>query len=196
MPKKRRPIAIAGAGGIVKDAHLPAYRKAGFEVKVIFDLDITKAERVANQFQIPVVANELAEFVEVAQKHDCVFDLALPAKAILEVLSGLPDGSGVLIQKPMGETLDQARKILQTCHQQEMTAGINFQLRHAPYIQTAVELVDRGEIGELHDIDIKMCVYTPWHLWEFLYELPRVEILYHSIHYIILTWYVTFGGTR
>src|SRR5262249_615323 len=26
----------------------------------------------------------------------------------------------------------------------------------------------------------------PWHLWKFLYGLPRVEILYHSIHYIDL----------
>jgi predicted dehydrogenase len=26
----------------------------------------------------------------------------------------------------------------------------------------------------------------PWNLWTFLYESPRVEILYHSIHYIDL----------
>jgi len=47
-------------------------------------------------------------------------------------------------------------------------------------------MIENGEIGELHDIDIKMTVYTPWHLWDFLYDLPRVEILYHSVHYIDL----------
>jgi predicted dehydrogenase len=29
-----------------------------------------------------------------------------------------------------------------------------------------------------------VCVYTPWHLWDFLFELPRMEILYHSVHYL------------
>ena len=32
MPKELSPIIIIGTGGIVKDAHLPAYKKAGFEV--------------------------------------------------------------------------------------------------------------------------------------------------------------------
>ena len=29
-------------------------------------------------------------------------------------------------------------------------------------------------------------VYMPWHLWRFLEKAPRVEILYHSVHYIDL----------
>ena len=31
MPKNALPLVIIGAGGIVSDAHLPAYKKAGFE---------------------------------------------------------------------------------------------------------------------------------------------------------------------
>ena len=31
-----------------------------------------------------------------------------------------------------------------------------------------------------------VCVYTPWHLWDFLKSKPRLEILYHSIHYLDL----------
>jgi predicted dehydrogenase len=41
-------------------------------------------------------------------------------------------------------------------------------------------------LGLLNDIEINVNVYTPWHLWDFLYASPRVEILYHSIHYIDL----------
>jgi len=37
FPEMRRPIVLIGAGGIVRDAHLPAYRKAGFTVASIFD---------------------------------------------------------------------------------------------------------------------------------------------------------------
>ncbi len=32
IPSKTSPIIIIGTGGIVKDAHLPAYKKAGFDV--------------------------------------------------------------------------------------------------------------------------------------------------------------------
>jgi len=31
-PRNLRPIVSIGAGGIVRDAHLPAYKKAGFPV--------------------------------------------------------------------------------------------------------------------------------------------------------------------
>ena len=39
LPSQSRPIAIIGSGGIVKDAHLPAYQKAEFEVLGIFDIN-------------------------------------------------------------------------------------------------------------------------------------------------------------
>ena len=39
LPNTKIPIVIIGAGGIVKDAHLPAYTKAGFEVLAIYDLN-------------------------------------------------------------------------------------------------------------------------------------------------------------
>ena len=34
------PICIIGAGGIVNDAHLPAYKIAGYNVHGIFDVDV------------------------------------------------------------------------------------------------------------------------------------------------------------
>ena len=50
MPKKLSPIIIIGTGGIVKDAHLPAYKKAGFEVSGLYDVDSEKAKNLAKEF--------------------------------------------------------------------------------------------------------------------------------------------------
>jgi predicted dehydrogenase len=36
---------IIGAGGIVRNAHLPAYRKAGFPVAAIVDSDPAEGKR-------------------------------------------------------------------------------------------------------------------------------------------------------
>ena len=36
LPSEKRPIYIIGAGGIVNDAHLPAYKIAGYNVQGVF----------------------------------------------------------------------------------------------------------------------------------------------------------------
>lgn len=185
MPHKARPIISIGAGGIVKDAHMPAYAKAGFDVAGIYDLDRTKAETLAETFSIHRVFGSLEEAVSQAPEK-VVFDVAVPAAAIPDILSRLPDGAGVLIQKPLGDNLAQAKEICALCHRKQLTAAVNFQMRYAPYVLAARSLIEQGAIGELHDLDIRITVYTPWHLWTFLETLPRVEILYHSVHYLDL----------
>jgi predicted dehydrogenase len=40
-------IGIIGAGRIVRDAHLPAYRKAGFPVGGLYDRDEARARELA-----------------------------------------------------------------------------------------------------------------------------------------------------
>jgi predicted dehydrogenase len=35
-------------------------------------------------------------------------------------------------------------------------------------------------------MEVRVTVYTPWHLWTFLEGVPRVEILHHSVHYVDL----------
>ncbi len=183
--KQKAKIQIIGAGGIVKDAHLPAYQLAGFEVAGIFDLDVSKAGYLAKQFNIPHIFNSLEEQVKSADEAT-VFDVAVPGNAVLKVLEKLPNGARVLIQKPMGENLEMAKKILALCQKKKLIAGINFQLRYAPFIKKAREIIQSGKIGELCDIEININVYTPWHHWGFLFTSPRVEILYHSIHYVDL----------
>lgn len=181
------PIEIIsiGAGGIVKDAHLPAYKIAAYPVVGIYDIDLQKATILAEEFDIPQVFESLKQAVQAANKTT-VFDLAVPGKHILEVLQSLPDHSSVLIQKPMGENLKMAREILSCCRDKNLNAAVNFQLRYAPFITRAKELIAEQKLGTLCDIEIIINVYTPWHLWDFLKTAERVEILYHSIHYVDL----------
>ncbi|HRP57320.1 Gfo/Idh/MocA family oxidoreductase [Agriterribacter sp.] len=179
------PVVIIGAGGIVETAHLPAYRLAGIPVKGIVDMDKRKAERLALVFNIPQVYNRAEEMVREAA-CDCIYDIAVPGKNITAVLAMLPDNCYALIQKPMGENIEQAEEILALCRKKNITAGMNFQLRYAPYVLMAKQMIGEGLLGDICDLEIYVNVYTPWHLWNFLYGAPRVEILYHSIHYIDL----------
>ncbi len=178
-PSRPRPIVIIGAGGIVNDAHLPAYRLAEFPVAGIFDIDRGRAEALAVKWGLKVFAS----LAEAAAVKDAVFDLATPPAAHIDVLSALPEGSAALIQKPMGRDLDEATRILQLARDRKLTAAVNFQLRFAPMMLALADALERGLLGRLIDVEIHLNILTPWHLFPFLKGLPRIEIAVHSIHY-------------
>lgn len=179
------PIFMIGAGGIVNSAHLPAYRIAGFSVTGIYDIDIEKARTTASTFGISNVYNSIGEMISSAP-NDIVYDIAVPAAALIGILEQLPDGTAVLFQKPMGENYSDAKRILALSKKKKLTAAVNFQLRYAPFITELRNIMKIGGIGNIVDLEMNINVYTPWHLWDFLSASPRVEILYHSIHYIDL----------
>lgn len=185
MPKRIAPIVAIGAGGIVRNAHWPAYKLAGFPVAGVYDSDGPRSRELAAEFGVERVFGSLSEAVNGAP-NPCVFDIAVPASEILPILGDLPDRAGVLIQKPMGENLRQATEIRDLCRSKGLVAAINFQLRTAPYSLTARSLIESGDLGELQEIDVKVNVHTPWKLWPFLESAPRMEIVYHSIHYLDL----------
>jgi len=189
-PSVPRPIISVGSGGIVQDAHLPAYRKAGFPVAALVDVNLDKAQALATKFGVPAAVRTVEEALRITPK-DAIFDVAVPASALLSILPHIPDGSGVLIQKPLGETLQEAAAIVQLCHQKGLTAAVNFQLRWAPVMLAAKAITNAGLLGDVHEMEVHVSVYMPWDLWSFLATCPRLEILYHSIHYIDLvrSWF-------
>ena len=62
------------------------------------------------KFDIPLLYDSLEAAIELAPE-DAVFDVAVPGSAISDILRAMPAGRAVLIQKPMGEDLAQAREI-------------------------------------------------------------------------------------
>lgn len=181
LPKTTLPVVIFGAGSIVTDAHLPAYERLGFAVAGIYDPDHDKAQSVAARFGTKAFAT-LAEAV--ALGTGAVYDLAVPPVAIAGILDALPQGATCIIQKPMGSDLAGADAILRAIRKRGLHAAVNFQLRFAPALLALKDAISRGLLGEVVDIDGLLAVDTPWHLWAFLADLPRVEILLHSIHYL------------
>jgi len=185
LPATKQPIIIIGAGGIVADAHLPAYKIAGFEVYGIVNRTQERAQKLADRFGIPHVFNTLAEAVAKAPAN-VVFDLTIMPEQYIDTLKQLPDGSAVLIQKPMGDDFTQAKEILALCREKKFKAAINFQLRFAPFTMAAKYLIDQGLIGELYDMEVRVTIKTPWEIFPHVIVHPRLEIQYHSIHYVDL----------
>lgn len=181
-PSRPRPVVVVGAGGIVNDAHLPAYRALGLTVLAIVDPDVSRAEATARRFGVPLAAGSLAE----APTKDVVYDVAVPPGAIEEVLEALPDGSAALVQKPFGLDLAAADRLLDVARRKGLVLAVNFQLRFAPNMQRLSELILTGALGRVFECEVRLQCRMPWELWPFLQGLPRMEIPMHSIHYLDL----------
>ncbi len=180
-PARARPIVIIGAGAIVRTAHLPAYVRLRYPIAGIYDLDAGRAHETAATVSGAPVFRDLDSAV---RQTGVVFDVAVPGDQILGILQRLPEGSPVLIQKPMGHDLAEASRILACCTERRLTAAMNFQLRFSPNVLALHHLIARGTLGTLADIDVRIVIDQPWHLWTFLEGASRIEVLYHSIHYL------------
>ncbi len=181
-PSNPRPMVTFGAGSIVGDAHFPAFKKAGIPIAGLYDPDLAKAEVLAAKWGV----KSFRTLEEAASVKDAIFDLATPPSRHAEVLRALPNGAVAVIQKPMGSDISEAREILATAREKNITAAVNFQLRFAPMMLALQDAIDKGLLGEVVDFDAWLALATPWGLWPFLKGLPRIEIAMHSIHYLDL----------
>jgi len=180
-PAIARPIVLIGGGGIVNDAHLPAYRKNQLPVAGVYDIDATRAKEVAAKWKIDRV---FASLEEATAQKDVIFDIAVPPGGLFEVVSALPDGSAALLQKPMGVDLTDAKRIRETCRRRKLIAAVNFQLRFTPMMIALKSIIDKGLLGQLVDISFNFNLRTPWELFPFLKKLKRCEILMHTVHHL------------
>jgi predicted dehydrogenase len=180
-PSAPRPIVVVGAGAIVENAHLPAYRRLGFEVAGFYDTNPERARATAATWP---GARAFATMAEATAWPGAIFDVAVPGAAVAGVFAQLPERSAVLVQKPLGETLAEAKQILAVGRARQLSVALNFQLRFSPNMLALKALLDRGHLGELVDVEVRVVTYTPWQLWSFMRGIPRLELLYHSIHYL------------
>ncbi|CAF0911069.1 unnamed protein product [Rotaria sordida] len=189
LPTCSLPIFSIGAGSIVNSSHLPAYQLVKFQVHGIYDPNQDAAKKTAEKFHIPTVFNSLNELILSAEKEPTkvIYDIATPATEISNILKQLPNNSFALVQKPMGETLEQAREIRRLCKEKNLHIGINFQLRYAPQMLAVKDLLKKGVLGKkLTTIEIHVNTHTPFENWKFLEKVTHMELTYHSIHYIDL----------
>ncbi|WEG11727.1 Gfo/Idh/MocA family oxidoreductase [Pullulanibacillus sp. KACC 23026] len=180
---KMMGIGIIGAGEIVREAHLPAYKLAGFHVVALSDLIKERAKTLAQQFEI---SNVYANAEQVINDPEVkIVDIAIPAQFQPEMVEmAAKAGKHVLCQKPLGDTLASARKIVKLCKTYKIKGAVNQQMRWAPGIKASKTIIDRGWLGDLTQATIQVNVHTPFEGWSFLKEIDTLEVMYHSIHYM------------
>jgi predicted dehydrogenase len=184
LPKnKNMGIAIVGAGEIVEACHLPAYQMAGFNIVGIYDVQSDKAQKLVEKFNLPKRFQSLEELLDDPQVE--VVDIAIPAKnqpSVVEKVAAKK--KHMLCQKPLAESYAEAKRIVDICNNANVKAAVNQQMRWSPGIQASHSIIERGWLGELTQASIQVNVLTEFSNWAWMMDIDRVEIMYHSIHYL------------
>lgn len=176
-------IGIVGCGGIIEYGHLPAYRAAGLRIVAVTDVDSEKALTVARDFDIPVVSGTAEELVALPEVD--IVDIAVPPWVQPGIVAlAAAAGRHMLCQKPFALDFETARAMVQSAASAGVLLAVNQQMRWDAGIAASRDLIARGAIGRTSAAQLEVSVSTGWHLWPWLAAAPRLEIMYHSIHYL------------
>ena len=176
-------IGFVGCGGIVQYAHIPAYRKAGFRMVAAYDIRREAAEEVARLAGTANVYDSLDALL--ADPAVDIVDIAVMPWAQKEVVEkAAAAGKHMLCQKPLSDQFAQAVEIVDIAQRAGVKQAVNQQMRWDAGIAAAKIMIERGLIGQPTDAQIQITTATPWHMWPWLAQAPRLEVQYHSIHYI------------
>lgn len=148
-PRSYAPrIALVGAGGI-SFAHLDAYRKTGFDVALIYNRTLAKAEARRDAFFPDAEVTD--DFAAVLARDDIeVVDITIhPAERAAMIEKALQAGKHVLSQKPYVLDLDTGERLADLADSNGVKLAINQNGRWAPHLAYMREAVRAGLIGEL-----------------------------------------------
>ncbi len=182
MNKPAIGIGIAGAGAIITSSHLPAYKKAEYNVVAIYDRDPARARAAASEFGIP---HACATFEELVSLTDVgIVDIAVPPNYQPEMARAvMARKKHLLCQKPLAWTLEEAAALVAEAERAGIKLAVNQQMRWDPMIRETRRLQKSGVLGTIVNVSLDESVLTDWAQWTWIPPAPHLDLMLHSIHY-------------
>lgn len=160
-------IGVVGAGFIVRDCHLPAYRAAGFPARAITSRTEARAHEVAAVRGVPVVHPTLGSMLDDPAIE--VVDVAVPPAeqpgVIRRILAHPRKVRGILAQKPLALSLGEARDLVAACDEAGVALQVNQNMRYDHSVRALRKLLDRGALGEPVLATIELRAIPHWMPW-------------------------------
>lgn len=176
-------IGCVGAGFIMADCHLVAYRNAGLNPVAISSRDPEHARSVAARHEIPTAYSNYVELLD--DKRVEVLDIAVPPDVQIEVVRAAVKQKhirGILAQKPLGVDYAQAKEVVRLCKDAGITLAVNQNMRFDQSIRACKDVLNRGYLGEPVFASIDMRAIPHWMPWQ--ERLGWVTLRIMSIHHL------------
>ncbi len=185
LPRRRDVhIGCVGAGFIMADCHLVAYRQAGFNPVALAARDPARAQAVARRHGIPRVHATPAELL--ADPDVEVLDIAVPPDVqpglIREAVRHAGHVRGILAQKPLALTVAEGRELVDLCARAGVVLAVNQNMRYDQSVRALKDILARGWLGEPVLGTIEMRAIPHWMPWS--ERLPSLSTFLMSIHHL------------
>src|SRR5438552_3568162 len=181
--RKDYRIGCLGAGFIMRDCHLLAYRQAGFNPVAIASRKPATAQAVAAQYGIPRVHLTYDELL--ADETLEVLDVAVPPDAqpaILKQAAAKRHLRGILAQKPLAMSYREAKECVDACAAAGVALAVNQNMRYDQSVRALKDILSRGWLGEPVLGTIEMRAIPHWMPWS--ETLPSLSTFVMSIHHL------------
>lgn len=182
-PKTDYGIGCIGAGFIMKDIHLVAYAEAGFNVVAIASRTPAHAQSAADERGVGMVYDTWEDLLD--DERIEIVDIAFPPDQQLDIVREAvkrPHVKGILAQKPVAFTLDEAVEMVRLCDEAGVKLGVNHNMRYDQSMRALKSLLDAGELGEPVVAEIVMNARPHWQ--EFIKPYGHIALLNMSIHHL------------
>lgn len=176
-------IGCVGAGMIMAECHLAAYRQAGFPVASIASRTQSRAQEVAGRWSIPKVHATPEALIEDPEVE--ILDLAYPPDqqpALIRHALRQPHIRGILAQKPLALTLADAISLRDEAAASGKVLSVNQNMRYDQSMRVLKQILDRGDLGEVVFAQIDMHAIPHWQT--FLEEYDRLTLANMAVHHL------------
>jgi predicted dehydrogenase len=176
-------VGCIGAGMIMAECHLAAYREAGFPVVAIASRTEPNARKVADSWGIPKVHVTPEALIEDPEVE--IVDIAFPPDqqpALIRHALAQPHVRGILAQKPLALTLAEAIALRDAAAAAGKPLSVNQNMRYDQSMRVLKQLLDRGALGEIVFAQIDMHAIPHWQT--FLEGYDRLTLANMSVHHL------------
>ncbi|WP_421724806.1 Gfo/Idh/MocA family protein [Bauldia sp.] len=176
-------IGCIGAGMIMAECHLAAYRQAGFPVAAIASRTKANAQKVADRWGIPNVHDTPEALI--ADPEIEILDIAFPPDQQPDLVRAAlkqPHIKGILAQKPLSLTLDEAIALRDEATAAGKVLSVNQNMRYDQSMRVLKQILDRGDLGDIVFAQIDMHAIPHWQT--FLADYDRLTLANMSVHHL------------
>lgn len=152
MSNARFRAGMVGAGNIC-EFHVAAVKKLAPDVELVgvCDLDAERARTNAEKWG--TTAHKDLDAL-VAAGANVIHVLTPPASHGKIALAALERGCHVIVEKPVTEDPDEAKKIDELARKKGLTVTVNHSLLFDPQVKRALDAVKAGALGQIVSVDI------------------------------------------
>ena len=143
---------MVGSGNIC-EFHVAAVKKLAPQVELVGITDLDQARAHANAEKWGTTAYQDLDAL-IAAGANVIHVLTPPSTHGKITIAALERGCHVLVEKPITEDAEEARKIDELARQKGLVVTCNHSLLYDPQIKRALDLVKAGKLGDIVSVDI------------------------------------------